>query len=123
MTALQTKNGYYPTLELYKKGELRTVINIDNKSGEEVLPKQYAKKLGLKHSLSHIKSEGYEYFAKLIENRINLSKDIVVGTYNASDKHTAFAVSTNSFDIVFTDNTEINIENNTFLESIGNGQY
>ena len=123
MAALQTKNGYYPTLEAYKNGELRTVINIVDKSGEEVLPKQYAKKLGLKHSLSYIKNKGYEYFSELIENRINLTKDIVVGTYNARNKHTAFAVSTNSFDIVFTDNTEINIENNTFLESIGNGQY
>lgn len=75
---------------------IQRVTNVQYIGGEEILPKQWKTKLGLKGSMSEIKSQKEKYFEPLVRERFNYDSSIILGDRD-------FVVTLNDYDIVFTD--------------------
>lgn len=100
---------YYATSDDYRSGNKTYVTNITYRGGEEILPKIFREKMGLRHSLSKIKRQGANYFKDLIESRWKLDASLegkIVGKM--------IALSGDNYDIVFKFNDSVT--NNGYIE-------
>lgn len=100
---------YYATSDDYRSGNKTYVTNIVYRGGEEILPKIFREKMGLRHSLSKIKRQGADYFKDLIKSRWNLDASLegkIIGNM--------IALSGDNYDIVFKFNDSVT--NNGYIE-------
>ena len=110
--ALKEQSGFYASLEDFKSKKLTKVKDIQFKGGEQALPKQYRRLMGLNDTMGNIRSQGADYFKNVARVRLQLSES---AKPTSSEE---FAISTDHFDVKYT-NQEV--ESNTYLEKVNGG--